>query len=135
MDHISTCRFFTIPKIDKRNSNETLSGAGSFFDPRSLAIDNEYIPPDENFYFTDKVTDYAIEFIDQNKKTDPFFMYVAYTAPHWPLHALPEDIIRYKGKYNTQRIKVDQGVEPTKGFFFLLIEVDLTRKQFDAIIT
>ena len=45
-----------------------ISGAGSFFDPRSLAIDNEYIPPDENFYFTDKVTDYAIEFIDQNKK-------------------------------------------------------------------
>lgn len=85
-----------------------ISGAGSFFDPRSLAIDNEYIPPDENFYFTDKVTDYAIEFIDQNKKTDPFFMYVAYTAPHWPLHALPEDIIRYKGKYNTGWDKIRQ---------------------------
>lgn len=85
-----------------------ISGAGSFFDPRSLAIDNEYIPPGENFYFTDKVTDYAIEFIDQNKKTDPFFMYVAYTAPHWPLHALPEDIIRYKGKYNTGWDKIRQ---------------------------
>ena len=85
-----------------------ISGAGSFFDPRSLAIDNEYIPPGENFYFTDKVTDYAIEFIDQNNETDPFFMYVSYTAPHWPLHALPEDIERYKGKYNVGWDKIRQ---------------------------
>ena len=85
-----------------------ISGAGSFFDPRSLAIDNEYIPPSENFYFTDKVTDYAIEFIDQNNKTDPFFMYVSYTAPHWPLHALPEDINRHKGKYNAGWDKIRQ---------------------------
>ena len=35
-------------------------------------------------------------------------MYVAYTAPHWPLHALPEDIIRYKGKYNTGWDKIRQ---------------------------
>jgi len=52
---------------------------------------------------------------------------------HWLV--ILKTIFTYKGKYNTQRIKVDQGVEPTKGFFFLLIEVDLTRKQFDAIIT
>ena len=85
-----------------------ISGAGSFFDPRSLAIDNEYIPPSENFYFTDKVTDYAIEFIDQNNETDPFFMYVSYTAPHWPLHALPEDIERHKGKDNVGWDKIRQ---------------------------
>ncbi len=77
-----------------------ISGAGSFFDPRSLAIDNEYIAPTKDFYFTDKVTDYAVKFINQNSNKNPFFMYVAYTAPHWPLHALSEDIEKYKGKYD-----------------------------------
>ena len=77
-----------------------ISGAGSFFDPRSLAIDNEYIPPSKDFYFTDNVTENAVKFINQNSKEDPFFMYVSYTAPHWPLHALPEDILKYKGKYD-----------------------------------
>ena len=77
-----------------------ISGAGSFFDPRSLAIDNEYIPPSKDFYFTDNVSENAVKFINQNSKEDPFFMYVSYTAPHWPLHALPDDILKYKGKYD-----------------------------------
>jgi len=34
-----------------------------------------------------------------HKADNPFFMYVAYTAPHWPMHALPQDIARYKGRY------------------------------------
>ena len=37
----------------------------------------------------------------------PFFLYVAYTAAHWPMHALPEDIAKYKGKY-------DGGYEPIR---------------------
>ena len=78
-----------------------ISGAGSFFDPRSLAIDNEYIPPSKDFYFTDNVSENAVKFINQNSKEDPFFIYVSYTAPHWPLHALPDDILKYKGKYFT----------------------------------
>ncbi len=31
---------------------------------------------------------------------EPFFCYVAYTAPHWPMHALPEDIAKYSGRYD-----------------------------------
>ena len=53
------------------------------------------------WYGTDAYTDNAAKFINEHpkKKDNPFFLYVAYTAPHWPLHALPEDIAKYKGKY------------------------------------
>ena len=54
----------------------------------------------EGFYMTDAFTDYAIEFLSQQQKSDkPFFLYLAYNAPHWPLHAFPEDIAKYRGKY------------------------------------
>lgn len=36
---------------------------------------------------------------EASHKDAPFFLYVAYTAPHWPLHALPEDIAKYEGIY------------------------------------
>lgn len=69
---------------------------------RQMAIDNEpYRPPtDGSFYMTDAFTSHAVDFIDQQaSKPDPFFLYLAYTAPHWPLHAWPQDIARYRGKY------------------------------------
>ena len=77
-----------------------VSGAGSFYDPRSLVNDNEYTVPSEDYYFTNAITDYAVERIDNHQGDNPFFMYVAYTAAHWPMHALPEDIAKYKGKYD-----------------------------------
>jgi arylsulfatase A-like enzyme len=52
------------------------------------------------FYQTDVITDHAVKFIhEEHQKDKPFFLYLSYTAPHWPLHALPEDIAKYKGKY------------------------------------
>jgi arylsulfatase len=36
---------------------------------------------------------------EYGRKQNPYFLYLAYTAPHWPLHALPEDIARYRGRY------------------------------------
>ncbi|MHC4157900.1 MAG: sulfatase-like hydrolase/transferase [Planctomycetota bacterium] len=87
-----------------------ISGAANYFDitkgkakdrKRQMAIDDKpYLPPKDNFYMTDAITEHAVNFIDQSSCDDkPFFLYVAYTAPHWPLHALPEDIAKYKGKY------------------------------------
>ncbi len=51
---------------------------------------------------TDAITDYAVERIEQHaqNKTNPLFLYTAYTAPHWPLHALPEDIAKYENYYS-----------------------------------
>jgi len=81
----------------------TIHGAGSFYDPNTLTRDNTQIVPDsDDFYYTDAISDNAVKFISEHKPRNgskPFFMYVAYTAPHWPMHAKPQDIAKYKGRY------------------------------------
>ncbi len=77
-----------------------ISGAGSHYDPRSLAEDNDYVPPSEDFYSTTAFTDYAVKCIKENKRDSPFFLYLSYPAPHWPLQAPSEAIAEYKGKYD-----------------------------------
>lgn len=88
----------------------TIHGAGSFYDPNSLTRDNTQISPvtdpeyqPETYYYTDAISDHAVRFLKDHhsqKPDQPFFMYVAYTAAHWPMHALPEDIQKYSGKYD-----------------------------------
>lgn len=93
----------------------TIHGAGSFFDPNTLTRDNQYIspyadpeyPPSQwpgsSYYYTDAIADHAARFVrDHDAQTgkQPFFMYVAFTAAHWPMHALPEDIAKYEGTYD-----------------------------------
>jgi arylsulfatase len=71
--------------------------------PRTpMALDDQpFTPPLENFFATDAFTDRAIEFVDEAKSQNKaFFLYLPYNAPHWPLHAPPEDIEKYKGKYD-----------------------------------
>ena len=77
----------------------TIHGAGSFYDPNSLTLDNRQIPPWEGFYYTNAISNYAARFVDEHEGDKPFFMYVAYTAAHWPMHALEQDIAKYKGRY------------------------------------
>jgi arylsulfatase len=49
---------------------------------------------------TDAIADHAIEYLDKyGRGPEPFFLYTAFTAPHYPLHARPEDIAKYEGKY------------------------------------
>jgi arylsulfatase len=73
----------------------------SYYDPPTLVRENEPIRAEgKSFYLTDAITEQALAGLDDvGKGKDPFFLYLAYTAPHWPLHALPEDISRYRGKY------------------------------------
>ncbi len=93
----------------------TITGGGSYWDPSTLVRDNtmttiyadaEY-QPQEQFYYTDALSDNAIKFIAENQTAKPFFMYLTYTAAHWPMHARARDIAKYKGKY-------DQGYEPIR---------------------
>jgi arylsulfatase len=142
----------TNPKNDAARSNwplqrgfdrfyGTIHGAGSFFDPNSLVRDNTLISPfadseykPKEFYYTDAIADHATRFVNEHArdhKLDPFFMYVAYTAPHWPMHAKEADMAKYKGKYDAgydsiraarlERLKsmgmVDQkcGLSPQRG--------------------
>ncbi|MDH3648643.1 MAG: arylsulfatase, partial [Saprospiraceae bacterium] len=77
-----------------------ISGAGSLYDPRSLAKDNEYVAPREGFYCTTDFTNYAIRCIEEHTTTKPFFLYLSYTAAHWPMHAPEEEVAKYKGQYD-----------------------------------
>jgi len=81
-----------------------ISGASNYWQlsqGRQMAIDDQpFTPEPDGFYMTDFITDHAVEMIEQHgPEAEPFFLYVAYTAPHWPLHAWPEDIERYRGRY------------------------------------
>ena len=61
----------------------------------------KFTPPNNGFFATDAFSDRAVEFLKEAKGIDkPFFMYLAYNAPHWPLHARPEEISKHKGKYS-----------------------------------
>ncbi|MGY8640993.1 MAG: arylsulfatase [Verrucomicrobiales bacterium] len=89
-------------------------GCCNFFDPnqpdpkfkggkvRFFGQNDERITefPDD-FFTSGAFTDHAIETITKQSATKkPFFHYLPYTAPHYPLHAKPEDIAKYKGKYD-----------------------------------
>lgn len=88
----------------------TIHGAGSFFDPNSLTRDNQLISPyadpeytPKQYYYTDAISDHAVRFIREHHndhEEKPFFLYVSYTAAHWPMHALQKDIAKYEGKYD-----------------------------------
>lgn len=86
----------------------TLEGAGSYFMPRTLTrgetnIEHE-AAADPDYYYTDAISDNAAGFIRQHQADhgqDPFFLYVGYTAPHWPLHAREEDIQKYLGRFDS----------------------------------
>ena len=83
----------------------TLAGSCSYFQPASLtrgesnaeaeATDNS------SYYYTDAITQEACAFVrEKSQVNQPFFMYVAYTAPHWPLQATEKDIAKYRGRYD-----------------------------------
>ena len=74
-------------------------------------VDKEYQPPaGEPYYYTNALTAQACRFISEHERDHgdrPFFLYVPYTAAHWPMQALEQDIAKYKGKY-------DVGYEPVR---------------------
>jgi len=103
----------------------TIIGAGSFYDPATLCRGNTYVTPEndekyqpETYYYTDAISDHAVTFLKEHAEESPekpVFLYVAYTTAHWPLHALPKDIAKYKGKY-------DGGYDPVRAARFKRIK-------------
>ena len=82
-----------------------LSGATNFFTgDNTFRLDGEtFEVPKEGFYTTDAFTDHAIRFLDESSQADadkPFFLYCAFNAPHYPLHAPEAEVMKYRGKYN-----------------------------------
>lgn len=80
----------------------TLAGGGNYYSPVSLMRDNQPLDPpakDGTYYFTDAISDQAATWIRDAKPALPLFLYLAYTAPHWPLHAPEEEIRKHIDTY------------------------------------
>jgi arylsulfatase A-like enzyme len=84
----------------------TIIGAGSFYDPNTLTRGNENVEHEARrpgWFYTDAISDQAVAYIAEHCRDPagtPFFEYVAYTAPHWPLHAHDDDIATYRGRFD-----------------------------------
>ena len=101
----------------------TITGAGDYWDPATLVRGDaaispfadpgrpaEYRPDGSGYHYTDAIADEAARFVADhaagrgapggNDPDDPFLLYVAFTAPHWPLHAPPEFVEPYDGAYD-----------------------------------
>jgi arylsulfatase A-like enzyme len=97
----------------------TLAGAGSFYDPSTLCRQNTFITPlndpeyrPDSYYYTDALSDNAVSYLRQHRTESPekpFFLYVAYTAAHWPMHAPKEAIDKYKGRFDSGYAPVREG--------------------------
>jgi arylsulfatase len=77
-----------------------IHGAASFYDPVTLVRDNDYVEVEgKDYFFTDALGMQAERYIREHNSTDPFFLYTAFTSPHWPMHAIEADIDKYRGRY------------------------------------
>ena len=92
----------------------SLEDHNSFFVPKNHFEDDRKLPPVEpgsDYYATTAIADHAIKCLKDHAakhSQQPFFSYVAFTSPHFPLHALPEDIARFKERYQQGWNKIRQ---------------------------
>jgi len=87
-----------------------LDGGASYFDDEPIMKviqdrfyldgNQKYNIKEKDFYATDVFTDKGIQFLKEQETSKPFFLYMAYNAPHWPLHAKEQDIAKYKNRYD-----------------------------------
>ena len=93
------------PAVSGFDRSFYLGDQDRFFSPKRVWVDDEpqaAIERDSGFYSTVAKADYAIEFLEDhaaNTSDQPFFLYLAFFAPHFPLQALPEDIEKYRDSY------------------------------------
>ncbi len=86
----------------------TIYGASDFFAPADLSLNGKPMlhewQDNPDYYYTDAITDHALGFLNDHhaarSQDAPFFLYLAFNAAHWPLHAKPKDIAAYKGHFN-----------------------------------
>jgi len=83
-----------------------LGGAANYWQPTALTQENDAVDLTslpEDYFLTDAISDHAADYIREHATSNgdtPFFLYTAYSAPHWPLHAHEDDIDRYKGRFS-----------------------------------
>ncbi len=98
-DFSDTTTYPTARGFEKYYGN--IWGVVDYFDPFSLVNGKEPVKTvPKDYYHTTAIGDSAVAYVEQFSQDEkPFFLYVAHTAPHWPLQALPEDIKKYEDVY------------------------------------
>lgn len=91
-------RSFVQPGASASHFSDPLWDDENIYQLDGVPIPYEDLP--EDFYSTDYYTDKIIEFIGENDGSTPWFAYVPYTSPHWPLQVPEEDLFRYAGHYD-----------------------------------
>lgn len=82
-----------------------MKNQGNFFTAKGNSIDDVPVTPpadEKGYYATIATADHAIECLKDHAThhaAKPFFHYIPFIAPHFPLHALPQDIAKYRDKY------------------------------------
>ena len=79
----------------------TIESIRNYYNPPSLMEDGRPLPATEgDYHYTDAITERAVRYINTHDRSGrPYFLYVAYSAPHWPLHAREADIARHRGRF------------------------------------
>jgi arylsulfatase len=81
----------------------TLDGTSDFFAPNQVQLNGQNMEHEwqdnPDYYYTDSITNYALKFLREADEGKPFYLYLSFNAAHWPLHAKPEDIAHYQGRY------------------------------------
>lgn len=78
----------------------------NFFNPKLISDEHFMVKRpgdnDPDYYITRAFTERTIHYLDEHQtshRDEPFFLYLAHMAPHFPLHALPEDVARFRQRY------------------------------------
>ena len=99
-DHAFGFVYARNPYFNDGSKSKDDSGRGLV---QELWLDDKPYESPQGRYLTDEITDHALKFIGEQQREfkgkKPFFLYLPFNAPHAPLHALPEDIARYEGRY------------------------------------
>jgi arylsulfatase A-like enzyme len=83
-------------------SYEIGGGQNNFFRTRGITSDGQPVKQTDDYYVTTATAEHAIDCLREHAAhhaDQPFFLYLCFTAPHFPLHALPDDIARYRERY------------------------------------
>ncbi len=84
-------------------SFEIGGGQNNYFKVDGITEEGKQIPAEADFYVTRSAAEHAVRCLQEHQSShreQPFFSYVAFTSPHFPLHALPEDIEKYRHRYD-----------------------------------
>lgn len=104
----------------------TIAGACSYYDSATLTDGNERVRAGKDFYYTNAIGDHAVQYIDEftgSGENSPFFLYAAFTSPHWPLQAPESAINKYVERFsvgwdqiraNRHRRQIEMGLLPEK---------------------